>query len=40
MLALQDNPEFETVYMVADMHGVTTPYKVEDLKNYIKEKIN
>jgi tryptophanyl-tRNA synthetase len=26
MLALQDNPEYETFYMVADLHSVTTPY--------------
>lgn len=32
MLALQENPEYETLYMVADLHTVTTPYKVEELK--------
>lgn len=32
MLALQDSDEFETLYMVADMHGVTAPYEVETLK--------
>ncbi len=32
MLELQENPEYETLYMVADLHTVTTPYKVEELK--------
>lgn len=32
MLALQDNQEYETLYMVADMHAVTTPYEVEQLR--------
>lgn len=31
MLTLQDDPEYETLYMVADMHTTTTPYKVEEL---------
>lgn len=26
MLALQDNPDYETMYMVADLHAITTPY--------------
>jgi len=26
MLALQENPEYETFYMVADLHGITTPF--------------
>jgi tryptophanyl-tRNA synthetase len=26
MLALQENPEYETYYMVADLHGITTPF--------------
>jgi len=29
MLALSDNPEYETFYMVADLHGLTTPYDKE-----------
>lgn len=32
MLALQDNPEYETLYMVADIHTITTPYDVEELR--------
>src|SRR3989338_10844969 len=31
-LALQENPEYECLYMVADVHGITTPYKVEELQ--------
>jgi tryptophanyl-tRNA synthetase len=26
MLALQNNPDFDTVFMVVDLHGITTPY--------------
>lgn len=32
MLALQDDPAYETLYMVADLHAVTTPYKIEELR--------
>ena len=32
MLALQDDPNFETLYMVADAHTLTTPYSVEELR--------
>lgn len=39
MLALQDNPDFETFYMVADLHAVTTPYKVEELRHNRREII-
>lgn len=39
MLELQDNPEYETLYMVADMHGVTTPYDVENLTKNRREMI-
>jgi tryptophanyl-tRNA synthetase len=31
MLTLQDDPAYETFYMVADVHALTTPYKVEEL---------
>mgnify|MGYP001569519582 CR=1 FL=1 len=37
MLELQDNPEYETLYMVADVHTVTTPYDVEELRRNRKE---
>ncbi len=39
MLALQDNPEYETFYMVADVHTITTPYDVEELKKNRREVI-
>jgi tryptophanyl-tRNA synthetase len=31
MLELQNSPDYETFYMVADVHGITTPYNKEDL---------
>lgn len=39
MLELQDNPEYETFYMVADLHTITTPYDVEELKKNRREVI-
>lgn len=39
MLALQDNPEYETLYMVADVHTITTPFDVEELKKNRREVI-
>lgn len=33
MLELQDNPDYDTLYMVADVHTLTTPYQVEELRN-------
>lgn len=33
MLELQNNPQFQTFYMVADAHTLTTPYDVEALRN-------
>ena len=39
MLALQDNPEYETFYMVADLHTLTTPYDAESLKDNIREVV-
>lgn len=32
MLELQDDPAYETLYMVADLHTLTTPYNVEELR--------
>ncbi|MBI1863222.1 tryptophan--tRNA ligase [Candidatus Microgenomates bacterium] len=32
MLELQSDPDYETLYMVADLHTVTTPYKVDELR--------
>jgi tryptophanyl-tRNA synthetase len=37
MLELQDNPEYETFYMVADVHTITTPYDIEELKKNRRE---
>ena len=37
MLELQNNPEYETLYMVADLHTVTTPYTVEELRQNRRE---
>ena len=39
MLALQENPEYETFYMVADLHTLTTPYDPKELKNDVREVI-
>ena len=39
MLALQDNPEYETLYMVADVYTITTPYDREDLRKNRREII-
>lgn len=39
MLALQDDQEYETFYMVADLHAVTTPYNVEELRKNRREVI-
>jgi len=37
MLELQSNPDFETTFMVVDLHGITTPY---DKDNFGKEVVN
>jgi len=39
MLELQDNEEYETFYMVADVHTITTPYDVEELRRNRREVI-
>ncbi len=39
MLELQNNPEYETFYMVADIHTITTPYKVSELRKNRKEVV-
>jgi tryptophanyl-tRNA synthetase len=39
MLALQDDPAYETFYMVADVHTITTPYSVEELRKNRREVI-
>lgn len=37
MLALQEDQNYETLYMVADVHTITTPYKVEELRAHRRE---
>jgi tryptophanyl-tRNA synthetase len=32
MIELQNNPNYETFYMVADVHAITTPYDVNELQ--------
>lgn len=32
MKKLQDDPKYETFYMVADLHGITTPFDPEELR--------
>lgn len=39
MLALQNDPEYETFYMVADVHTITTPYNIEELRKNRREVI-
>lgn len=39
MLALQDDPGYETFYMVADLHTITTPYDPLELKKNRREII-
>lgn len=39
MLELQNNPEYETFYMVVDLHTITTPYKRETLKESVRNII-
>jgi tryptophanyl-tRNA synthetase len=37
MIELQNNPEYETFYMVADAHTLTTPYQIEELRKNRRE---
>jgi tryptophanyl-tRNA synthetase len=39
MLTLQDDPSYETFYMVADVHTLTTPYNVAELRKNRREVI-
>jgi tryptophanyl-tRNA synthetase len=32
MLSLQNDPQYETFYMVADIHTITTPYDINELR--------
>lgn len=38
-LELQNNPEFETIYMVVDLHAITTPFDKEKLAQCTKDVI-
>lgn len=39
MLELQNNSLYETFYMVADVHTITTPYNIEELRQNRREVI-
>lgn len=39
MLELQANPNYETFYMVADLHTLTTPYDPRTLKDDVREVV-
>lgn len=39
MIALQDKPEYDTFYMVADLHTMTTPYNKEELARASREVV-
>lgn len=39
MLELQNNPEYEALYMVADLHALTTPYDKNELKIKTREVV-
>lgn len=39
MLQLQNGNEYETLYMVADVHTITTPYNIEELRSNRREVI-
>jgi tryptophanyl-tRNA synthetase len=38
-IALANNPEYETIYMVMDLHAITTPYDVKKLAENTKNVI-
>lgn len=39
MLALQENPEYETLYGVVDLHTITTPYDPKTLSATVQEVV-
>jgi len=39
MLELQNDPKYETIYMVVDVHTITTPYHVQELPKNKREII-
>ncbi|KKR00290.1 MAG: Tryptophan-tRNA ligase [Candidatus Woesebacteria bacterium GW2011_GWB1_39_12] len=36
MLALQNNPSYETLYMVADLHSINTPYDTKSFQDSVR----
>lgn len=38
-IELQNNPDYETIYMVMDLHAITTPYKIDELSQNTKDVI-
>jgi len=38
-IELQNRPEFDCIYSVVDLHGITTPFKPKDLQNQIKNLV-
>ena len=39
MIKLQENPDLEVYFMVADLHAMTTPFEPKDLKQNIREVV-
>jgi tryptophanyl-tRNA synthetase len=39
MMALQENPEYEVFFMVADLHALTTPFNPVELKKNTREVV-
>ena len=39
MLALQGSPDYKTLYMVADLHAITTPYDKSKLRGEVREVV-
>jgi len=38
-IELQNKPEFDCIYGVVDLHGITTPYKPKELQNQIRNLV-
>jgi len=38
-IELQNKPDFDCIYGVVDLHGITTPYKAKDLQNQIRNLV-
>jgi tryptophanyl-tRNA synthetase len=38
-IALQDDPDYETFYMVADLHSINTPYDPKTFQNSVREVV-